>query len=64
MNHLLVSSVYTLELSNVWQGRLGHVNYFTLDRLINLNLLPKFKIDFNHKCEICVEAKMARVSFK
>ena len=63
-NNKSTSSVYTLELSNVWQGRLGHVNYFTLDRLINLNLLPKFKIDFNYKCEICVEAKMARVSFK
>ena len=53
-----------LELSNVWHGRLGHVNYYTLYRLINLNLFLKFKIDFNHKCEICVEAKMARASFK
>ena len=26
--------------------------------------MPKFKIDFNHKCEICVEDKMARASFK
>ena len=63
-NNKSTSSVYMLELSNVWHGKLGHVNYYTLDRLINLNLLPKFKIDFNHKCEICVEAKMARVSFK
>ena len=58
------SSVYMLESSNVWYGRLGHVNYYTLDRLINLDLLPKFKIDFNHKCEICVEVKMTKVSFK
>ena len=58
------SSIYMLKSSNVWHGRLGHVNYYTLDRLINLNLLPKFKIDFNHKCEICVEVKMARASFK
>ena len=63
-NNKSTSSVYMLELSNVWHGKLGHANYYTLDRLINLNLLPKFKIDFNHKCEICVEAKMARVSFK
>ena len=63
-NNKGTSSVYVLESSNVWHGRLGHVNYYTLDRLINLNLLPKFKIDFNHKCEICVEAKMARASFK
>ena len=32
------SSVYMLESSNVWHGRLGHVNYHTLYRLINLNL--------------------------
>ena len=63
-NNKSTYSVYMLELSNVWHGRLGHVNYYTLDRLINLNLLPKFKIYFNHKCEICVEAKMARASFK
>ena len=63
-NNKGASSVYMLESSNVWHGRLGHVNYYTLDRLINLNLLLKFKIDFNHKCEICVEAKMARASFK
>ena len=63
-NYKNTSFIYMLELSNVWHGRLGHVNYYTLDRLINLNLLPKFKIDFNHKCEICVEPKMARASFK
>ena len=48
-NNKSTSSVYMLELSNVWHGKLGHANYYTLDRLINLNLLPKFKIDFNHK---------------
>ena len=57
-NNKSSSSIYMLESSNVWHGRLGHVNYYTL------NLLPKFKIDFNHKCEICVEAKMTRASFK
>ena len=32
------SSIYMLESSNVWHGRLGHVNYHTFHRLINLNL--------------------------
>ena len=63
-NNKSTSSIYMLELSNVWHGRLDHANYYTLDRLINLNLLPKFKIDFYHKCEIFVKAKMARASFK
>ena len=57
------SSVYMLESSNLWHGRLGHVNYDTLRRLINLDHIPAFHIDFKHKCEICVEAKLTRSSF-
>ena len=63
-NNKGTSSIYMLDSSNLWHGRLGHVNHHTLHRLINLNLLPKFEIDFDHKCETCVEAKMARASFK
>ena len=58
------SSAYMLESSNVWHGRLGHVNYDTLRILINMECLPKFKIDPNHKCEICVESKLVRTSFQ
>ena len=53
-----------LESSNVWHGRLGHVNYDTLRRLINMECLPNFQIDPNHKCEICVESKLTRTSFQ
>ena len=55
---------YLLESSNVWHGRLEHVNYKTLCRLIKMECLPKFKIDPNHKCEICVESKLARTYFQ
>ena len=58
------SSTYMLESSNVWHGRLGHVNYDTLRRLLNMECLPNFKIDPNHKCEICVESKLIRTSFQ
>ena len=58
------SSTYMLESSNVWHGRLGHVNYDTLRKLINMECLPKFQIDQNHKCEICVESKLTRTSFQ
>ena len=34
-----------------------------LRRLSNLDFLPKFAIDNNHKCEICVESKMTRPPF-
>ncbi|RVW87884.1 Retrovirus-related Pol polyprotein from transposon TNT 1-94 [Vitis vinifera] len=58
------TSTYVLESSNLWHGRLGHVNYDTLRRLINLNHIPTFQINSNHKCEICVEAKLTRSSFQ
>ena len=58
------SSAYILKLSNLWHGRLGHVNYATLRRLINLDHIPTFQIDSQHKCETCVEAKLTRSSFQ
>ena len=53
-----------LESSNLWHGRLGHVNFDTLRRLINLDHIPAFEIDSKHKCETCVEAKQTRSSFQ
>ncbi|BBN69916.1 transposable element gene [Prunus dulcis] len=44
-NKNTVSSTYILESPNVWHGRLGHVNYDTIRRLVNMDLLPKFNID-------------------
>ena len=64
INNKNTSSAYMLESSNVWHGRLGHVNYDTLRILINMECLPKFKIDPNNKCEICVESKLTRTSFQ
>ena len=58
------TSTYMLEPSNLWHSRLGHVNYDTLRRLINLNHIPTFQIDAKHKCETCVEAKLTRSSFQ
>ena len=58
------SFAYLVEYSNLWYGRLGHVNYGSLMRVINLNHIPTFQIDIKHKCETCVEAKMTRLSFQ
>ena len=57
------TSTYMLESSNLWHGRLRHVNYDTLRRLITLNHITTFQIDAKHKCEICVEAKLTKSSF-
>ncbi|KAK9033709.1 hypothetical protein V6N11_049894 [Hibiscus sabdariffa] len=58
------SSVYMIESLNLWHGRLRHVNYDALRRLINLEHIPKFHIDNNNKCETCVEVKSTRSSFQ
>ena len=57
------SSSNLLESSNLWHGRLGHVNYEFLRTLIYIECLPKFDIASNHKCEICVEAKLSKTLF-
>lgn len=54
---------YMLELSNIWHDRLGHINYNTICRLINLELLLKFYIDLDHKCKTCVKSKLTRSHF-
>ena len=58
------TSTYMLESFNLWHGRLGHVNYDTLCRLININHIPTFQIDSKHKCETCIGAKLTRSSFR
>ena len=45
INNKHTSSASMLESSNVWHDRLGHVNYDTLRILINMECLPKFKLD-------------------
>ncbi|GJS98759.1 retrovirus-related pol polyprotein from transposon TNT 1-94 [Tanacetum coccineum] len=58
------SSAYLIESSNVWHGRLGHVNFNSMRRLIKFNSIPNFHIDSKYKRETCVEAKLTRTSFK
>ncbi|GJV63859.1 retrovirus-related pol polyprotein from transposon TNT 1-94 [Tanacetum coccineum] len=58
------SSAYLIESSNVWHGRLGHVNFNSMRRLIKFNSIPNCHIDSKYKCETCVEAKLTRTSFK
>ena len=52
-----------LESFNLWYDRLGHVNFNSLCKLGNLNLLPNFHINPNHKCETCVDTKLAITPF-
>ena len=50
---------YIIESSNIWHERLGHVNQKSIERLMNLNMIPRSKIR-NDKCEVCVQAKLIK----
>ncbi|GJR98722.1 pol polyprotein [Tanacetum coccineum] len=62
--NIMNSSAYLIESFNVWHGRLGHVNFNSMRRLIKFNSIPNCHIDSKYKCETCVEAKLTRTSFK
>ena len=48
---------------NLWGKSILFVNYRSLRRIINMECLPKFDIDSNHICEICVKAKLSKTPF-
>ncbi|KAL5708198.1 hypothetical protein ACHQM5_019018 [Ranunculus cassubicifolius] len=50
---------YVVESSLIWHERLGHVNYKSISRLMNMNLIPKCKLN-KDKCEVCVQAKLTK----
>ncbi|KAL0552383.1 hypothetical protein IC582_011492 [Cucumis melo] len=54
INNKVSTFAYIVE-SFVWHDRLEHVNFNSLHRLINMNLIPKFTFDTSHRCEVCVE---------
>ncbi|KAJ9561120.1 hypothetical protein OSB04_006280 [Centaurea solstitialis] len=64
MNKNASTSAYMLEFSNMWHGRLGHVNFNSIQRLSKLNCIPNCDFDSKYKCPVCVEAKLTRTSFQ
>ena len=42
---------------------MGHVNFNSIKKMINLNLIPKSSFDTTSKCEICVQDKYVRTPF-
>ena len=48
----------------MWHGRLGHVNYASINKLRNMRLIPNIITEKCLKCDVCVEAKFAKKPFK
>lgn len=55
---------YFVKSSNLWHGRLRHINYNFMHKLININYTPSFQIDIRHKCESCVATKLIKSLFQ
>lgn len=64
INDKTSTSTYLVESIDVWYARLGHVNCASIKRLRKLDLIPRIEDKEINQCEICVEAKFAKKSFK
>nr|GEU73576.1 reverse transcriptase domain-containing protein [Tanacetum cinerariifolium] len=56
----------TLDESNLWHRRLGHINFKTMNKLVKGNLvrgLPSKVFENNHTCVACKKGKQHRASF-
>nr|GEU80065.1 putative ribonuclease H-like domain-containing protein [Tanacetum cinerariifolium] len=57
----------TLDESNLWHKRLGHINFKTMNKLVKGNLvrgLPSKVFENNHTCDACKTGKQYRASCK
>ena len=77
LNHVMIKSLdvdvvstfvfvayNVVDSSNLWHGRLGHINFNSLKRMMNLKLIPNYAIDNSKRCDICVQAKQLKKPFK
>jgi len=53
-NKISIPVALNIESFDIWHGRVGHVNFNSIKKMINLNLIPKSSFDSTSKCEICV----------
>nr|GEW06123.1 hypothetical protein [Tanacetum cinerariifolium] len=57
----------TLDESNLWHRRLGHINFKTMNKLVKGNLvrgLPSKVFENGHTCVSCKKSKQHRASYK
>ncbi|GJT53273.1 ribonuclease H-like domain-containing protein [Tanacetum coccineum] len=56
----------TIDESNLWHRRLGHINFKTMNKLVRENLvrgLPSKLFENNHSCVACQKGKQHKASF-
>ncbi|KAJ9703199.1 hypothetical protein PVL29_004828 [Vitis rotundifolia] len=63
-NNASSSSTYIVDSCDIWHGRLGHVNFSYMKKMVELSLIPKLSLENHGKCESCVESKTTKKSYK
>lgn len=64
INKMNVSSAYMINSLSLWHNRLGHVNSRRFDKMVNLELIPKYENDMYEKCKVCAQTKITRALFQ
>lgn len=54
-------SSYFFESYDMQHGRLGYMNYNSIQKVINLELLPIIVFEKNHKYKVCVNFKFIQI---
>jgi hypothetical protein len=60
----VVNNVSVSNEWNIWHSRLCHINFGCLTCLANLNLILKFNLVKDSKCQVCVQSKQSRKPHK
>ena len=58
------SFAYIVFSCDVWHGRLGHVNFFYIKKIVELSLILKLSLENLGKCEVCAESTTTKKSCK
>ena len=56
------SFAYIIVLCDVWYGKLRHMNFSYVKKLVELSLIHKLSLENLRKCEVCVESQTTKKS--
>jgi len=60
-NETAINSAYIAESVDLWHGRLGHVNFASLKRLRNMQLISNGNTENCSKCPVYVEQNLSKI---
>jgi len=64
MNEVSFPDILNVEFCELWHERIRHVNFGSMWKMVNLNLIPKAKLNPTPKCEVYFQAKCVKNPFQ